>query len=86
VVDVGARVGGLIVGFGGDSHDPFKFTDYCTVVEKDAVLARIDPTSYESALEQAEATLQNSEATLLQLRQRPGRQSESGGEQTHCDP
>jgi HlyD family secretion protein len=67
VVNVGAQVCGLIVGFGDDSHDPSKFTDYCTVVEKDAVLARIDPTSYESALEQAEATLQNSEANLLQF-------------------
>jgi HlyD family secretion protein len=67
VVNVGAQVCGLIVAFGDDPHAPCKSTDYCTVVEKDAVLARIDPTFYESALEQAEATLQNSEANLLQL-------------------
>jgi HlyD family secretion protein len=67
VVNVGAQVCGLIVAFGDDPHNPSKFTDYCTVVEKDAVLARIDPTFYEATLEQAEATLQNSEANLLQL-------------------
>jgi len=67
LVNVGAQVAGLIVGFGDDPHDPSKSIDYCAVVEKDAVLARIDPTSYEAALEQAEATLQKSEADLLQL-------------------
>ena len=67
VVNVGAQVCGLIVEFGADPHDPTKLIDYGSVVEKDAVLARIDPTSYEAALEQAEATLQKSEANLLQL-------------------
>jgi HlyD family secretion protein len=67
VVNVGAQVAGLIVGFGDDPRDPSKPIDYCSVVEKDTVLARIDPTFYEAALEQAEATLQHSEANLLQL-------------------
>jgi HlyD family secretion protein len=67
VVNVGAQVCGLIIAFGKDPHAAAKFTDYCTVVEKDAVLAKIDPTFYEAALEQAEATLQNSEANQLQL-------------------
>ncbi|MCE5267918.1 MAG: efflux RND transporter periplasmic adaptor subunit [Planctomycetaceae bacterium] len=67
VVNIGAQVCGLIVAFGQDAHDRSKFVDYCSVVEKDAILAKIDPTFYEAALEQAEATLQNSEASLAQL-------------------
>ena len=55
VVDVGAQVAGLIVEFGADPHDPTKLIDYGSVVEKGTVLARIDPTPYEAALEQAEA-------------------------------
>lgn len=70
VVNVGAQVAGLIVGFGDDPRSPSKYVDYCSVVEKDQVLARIDPTVYEAALEQAEATLQNSEANLLHLEAR----------------
>jgi HlyD family secretion protein len=67
VVDVGAQVAGLIVEFGPDPRDPGKLIDFGSVVEKDTVLARIDPTSYQAALEQAEATLDRSEADLLQL-------------------
>lgn len=67
VVNVGAQVAGLIVAFAADPRNPSKFVDYCSVVEKDAVLARIDPTFHEAALEQTEAMLQNSEANLLQL-------------------
>jgi HlyD family secretion protein len=67
VVNVGAQVAGLIVGFGDDSRAPSRYVDFCSVVEKDAVLARIDPTFYEAALEQAEAILQNTEANLMQL-------------------
>ncbi|HUE16787.1 MAG TPA: efflux RND transporter periplasmic adaptor subunit [Planctomycetaceae bacterium] len=67
VVNVGAQVSGLIVAFGEDAHSPSKVTDYCSFVEKDAVLARIDPTAYEAALEQTEASLQQAEANLVQL-------------------
>ena len=67
VVDVGAQVAGLIVQFGPDPRDSTKLIDFGSVVEKDTVLAKIDPTSYEAALEQAEATLEKSEADLLQL-------------------
>ena len=70
VVNVGAQVAGLIMGFGDDTQIPSKYVDFCSVVEKDQVLAKIDPTFYEAALEQAEATLQNSEANLLQLEAR----------------
>lgn len=67
VVDVGAQVAGLIVEFGPDPRDRTKLIDFGSVVEKDTVLAKIDPTSYEAALEQAEATLERSEADLQQL-------------------
>ena len=55
---------GLILEFGRDPHDPSKLIDYNSVVEKGTVLAKIDPTPYEAALEQAEATLRTVEANL----------------------
>jgi len=67
VVDVGAQVMGLILEFGPDPHDPAKLIDYGSVVEKGALLAKLDPTPYKAALEQAEATLQKSEADQLQF-------------------
>jgi len=67
VVDVGAQVMGLILEFGPDPHDPAKLIDYGSVVEKGALLAKLDPTPYKAALEQMEATLQKSEADQLQL-------------------
>jgi len=67
VVNVGAQVAGLIVGFGRDPRDSSKPVDYCSVVEKGDVLAEIDRTVYEAALEQAEASLQHAEANLMQL-------------------
>ena len=67
VVNVGAQVAGLIVRFGDDPNTPSGFVDYCSVVEQDAILAIIDPTFHEAALEQAEAALQSSEANLQQL-------------------
>jgi len=70
VVNVGAQVAGLIVKFGEDPNTPSKFVDYCSVVEQDSILAWIDPTFHEAALEQAEASLQSAEANLLQLEAR----------------
>lgn len=67
VVDVGAQVAGLILEFGPDPRDSTKLIDYGSVVEKDTVLARIDPTAYQAAFDQAEATLERSRADLLQL-------------------
>ena len=64
VVDVGAQVMGLILEFGRDPHDPSKLIDYNSVVEKGDVLAKIDSTPYEAALEQAEATLAHDKANL----------------------
>ncbi|WP_406694201.1 efflux RND transporter periplasmic adaptor subunit [Singulisphaera sp. Ch08] len=62
VVDVGAQVMGSILEFGQDPRDPTKSIDYGSAVEKGTVLARIDPTLYEAALAQAEATLERSRA------------------------
>lgn len=67
VVDVGAQVAGLILEFGPDPNTPNKLIDYGSVVEKGTVLAKIDPTTYEAALDQAEAALLKSQADLLQL-------------------
>lgn len=67
VVDVGAQVMGSILEFGPDPHNPAKLIDYGSVVEKGSVLAKIDPTSYEAALDQAVATLERSKADLQQL-------------------
>jgi len=67
VVNVGAQVAGLITEFGPDPNSPTKLIDYGSVVEKDTLLAKIDPTSYEAAFEQAEAALENSQANLMQL-------------------
>jgi HlyD family secretion protein len=66
-IDVGAQVMGVIQELGVDPKDPTKTVDYCTEVEEGAVLARIDPKTYQAALEQAEASLQRSKADLLQL-------------------
>ncbi len=66
VVNVGTQVSGLIVAFGDDPRSPSGFIDYCSVVEKGAVLANIDPTPYEAALEQAEANLEQAEAIQIQ--------------------
>jgi HlyD family secretion protein len=67
VVDVGAQVMGLITEFGPDPSHPGKVVDYQSVVEKGALLAKIDPTPYKASLEQAEANLDKSEADRLQL-------------------
>jgi len=67
VVDVGAQVMGLILEFGPDPHSASKLIDYGSAVEKGTVLARIDPTPYDAALEQAEATLERSKADLSQF-------------------
>ena len=86
VVDVGAQVAGLILEFGPDPHDPAKLIDYGSVVEKGTVLAKIDPTPYEAALEQAEATLERSQADLLQLDAKYEQTNRSGSGPKVCCP
>jgi HlyD family secretion protein len=66
VVDVGAQVAGRIDNFGVDPTDPSgkRIIDYCTPVEKDTVLARIDDSLYASRVAQAESALKNAQANV----------------------
>ena len=66
MVNVGARVAGLIVAFGNDPHDRSKSVDYGTTVNEGDLLAEIDPIPYDISLEQAKAAFEQSEANLLQ--------------------
>ena len=66
---------GVIVSFGKDIHG--KQIDFNSVVEKDTVLANIDPVPYQAAVAQAEAKLENSQANLMQF--------EAKAEQTEHD-
>ena len=66
VVNVGARVAGLIVAFGNDPHDRSKHVDYGTTVNEGDLLAEIDPIPYDISLEQTKAAFEQSEANLLQ--------------------
>jgi HlyD family secretion protein len=68
VVNVGAQVMGLILEFGSDPQNPDKTIDYGSVVEKGTVLAKIDSTPYDAAVEQAEATYLGSLADVMQYK------------------
>jgi HlyD family secretion protein len=63
-INVGAQVAGLIISFGSDING--KQIDFNSVVDKDMVLANIDPVPYKAAKDQAEATLEKSKADLKQ--------------------
>jgi HlyD family secretion protein len=66
VVNVGARVAGLIVAFGKDPREPGKSVDFGTTVNEGDLLAEIDPIPYDIAWEQAKSTLEQSRAALAQ--------------------
>jgi HlyD family secretion protein len=70
VVDVGAQVAGRIDNFGIDPSDPSgkRVIDYCTPVEKDTVLARIDDSLYASRVAQVESALKNAQANVELLK------------------
>jgi HlyD family secretion protein len=70
VIDVGAQVAGLVREFGRDPQDPAKSIDFCTEVNQDTVLARLDDSLYVAQVEQAKANVQKAEADLLQLQAR----------------
>ncbi|HEY2761146.1 MAG TPA: efflux RND transporter periplasmic adaptor subunit, partial [Pirellulales bacterium] len=73
VVDVGAQVTGPILELGPDPRgdtDPAykgKRVDYTTPVEKGTVLVKIDPAVYKANYDQAQATLDRSQADLGEL-------------------
>jgi HlyD family secretion protein len=60
-------VTGRILSFGQDPHNPNKQIDYGTTVEKDTLLATIDPTIYDAQVAQAAAALAHAKADLLEL-------------------
>ena len=64
VVDIGAQVAGMIKEFGADPKNPKKTFDYGTEVDKDTVLAQIDPSLYKAAVDQTEANLHQAEANV----------------------
>jgi HlyD family secretion protein len=65
VVDIGAQVAGIIKSFGTDIDG--KTIDYGSVVEKDAVLAKIDDSVYAADLLVAKANESAAEANLQQM-------------------
>jgi HlyD family secretion protein len=64
-VDVGAQVAGRISAFGTDTDG--KIVDYGSVVERGALLARIDDSVYAADLSVAKAGLLSAEANLEQM-------------------
>jgi len=62
VIDVGAQVAGQILKFGIDPNG--KSVDYGSPVEIGTILAEIDPSLYQSDVDQATATLEQSKASL----------------------
>jgi HlyD family secretion protein len=67
IVDVGAQVAGLILKFGPDPRDSTKTVDYGTPVDKDTVLAILDPSLYKARVDQAQANLQRAKAAQQQM-------------------
>lgn len=64
VIDVGAQVAGQIMEFGQDAHVG-KPIDYRSTVEKDAILAKIDDTTYQAALDAAKAQKDQADAGVI---------------------
>src|SRR6266849_3655163 len=63
-IDIGAQVQGMIKKFGPDPKDPKKTIDYGSEVEEGTVLAQIDPSLYQAALNQAAANLHQAQANV----------------------
>jgi HlyD family secretion protein len=63
-IDIGAQVAGMIKKFGQDPKDPKKTIDYGSEVEEGTVLAQIDPSLYQAALNQATANLHQAQANV----------------------
>src|SRR5438067_8267554 len=60
VIDVGAQIAGRIIEFGKDTEG--KPADNNSEIEQGAVLAQIDPSVYQSEVDQAEAQLKQAKA------------------------
>jgi HlyD family secretion protein len=66
VIDVGSQVSGMIEEFGRDPNDTSKPVDYGTQVDKGTVLAILDKSLYQAAVDQAKANLAQADAKLKQ--------------------
>src|SRR4051794_13932329 len=66
VVDVGAQIAGEIQSFGEDPRDPSKPISYGSPVEQGTVLARLNDALLKARVNQAKASLERSEADVLQ--------------------
>jgi HlyD family secretion protein len=69
VIDIGAQVAGMINEFGKEPKDPNKTIDYGSEVEKDTILAQIDPRLYKAAFDQATANLHQAQANVLKAQE-----------------
>jgi HlyD family secretion protein len=73
VIDVGAQVAGMIEKFGTDPRDDDKplekrrSIDYGTPVKRGTILALIDPSLYQSRVDQCSANLNRSKTNLVQM-------------------
>ncbi len=70
VIDVGAQIPGVIQSFGADPRDPGKSLSYLSPVEQGTVLARINDSLYKARVDQMEASLDRSQAEVLQAQAR----------------
>jgi HlyD family secretion protein len=64
VVDVGAQIAGQILSFGQDVRDKNRFVDYGAPVEIGTVLARIDPSLFQSQVESGQAMLEQAKGQV----------------------
>jgi HlyD family secretion protein len=64
IVEVGARVTGMIASLGADPNSPRKTIDYGSRVEAGTVLARLDDAIYRAQVEIAQAEVARAEAEL----------------------
>ena len=62
LIDIGAQITGQIMAFGTDAEG--KEVDYCSVVKKGQLLARIDDVTYKAEVTIAQATLASANAQL----------------------
>lgn len=82
-VDVGAQVAGMIDYFGKDPHDPSKSVDYGTEVNKGTVLAHIDDSIYQSAIDTAQAQLDQAKVSVIKAQADVGQMQAKFDEASH---